>query len=88
MNKLRETIGVLSPGAILLDPAEYFDNCVIGLSEPDNRVVYSVRKIIDLLIDKDGMGEEEAWEYFHYNIAGAHMGEKTPIYVDGIEEWL
>jgi hypothetical protein len=27
------------------------------------------------------MSEEEAWEYFSYNIECAYVGEKTPIYI-------
>ena len=31
---------------------------------------------------RDGMTEEEAQEYFDFNVEGAYMGEKTPIWVD------
>jgi hypothetical protein len=31
---------------------------------------------------KQGMSHEEALEYFDYNVKGAYMGEKTPVWVD------
>jgi hypothetical protein len=43
--------------------------------------VYSICKIIEELV-KDGMDEEEAIEYFDFNVDGAYMGEYTPIYID------
>ena len=43
--------------------------------------VYSVCKIIRELV-KDGMDEEEALEFYDFNIVGAYMGEFTPIYID------
>lgn len=64
-----------------------FDNCVIGyaMDMVDGgsvvRLVYSVPLIINVLVE-DGMDEEEAIEYFDFNIQGAYMGPKTPIYVN------
>lgn len=54
------------------------DNAIIGITT-NMIVVYSADKIIDLL--KHDMLEHEAIEYFNFNIEGAYMGEKTPIYV-------
>jgi len=36
---------------------------------------------IDILISED-MTEEDALEYFYYNVSGAYVGEKTPIWCD------
>ena len=56
------------------------DDAFIGLdaSHPP-RAIYSVEKIIKRL--RKEMSEEEAWEYFGFNIEGAHLGEQTPILV-------
>jgi hypothetical protein len=43
--------------------------------------VYSIDAIIKILMDRDGMDEEEANEFFGFNIAGAHFGPNDPIYV-------
>jgi hypothetical protein len=32
-------------------------------------------------MEKDGMTEEEAYEFVDFNIAGAYMGEETPVIV-------
>jgi hypothetical protein len=42
------------------------------------QLIYSASKCIDILA-KD-MTEEEAVDYFHFNVKGAHMGAKTPIW--------
>jgi len=42
---------------------------------------YSVSKIIEGYV-KDGMTEEEAHEFFQFNVEGAYVGEKTPIFID------
>jgi hypothetical protein len=34
---------------------------------------------------KDGMEYDEALEYFDFNIAGAYVGEQTPIFIHKIE---
>jgi hypothetical protein len=44
-------------------------------------VAYSVEKILDILINRDGMTYEEAIEYYDYNIVGAWMGELTPVFI-------
>ena len=56
-----------------------FEPAIIGQSDADLRVVYSVEKIVDIL--SEDMTREEAVEYYEYNILGAYMGEMTPIYV-------
>jgi hypothetical protein len=58
------------------------DEAFIGLTTNNIRAVYSVQKIIELL-SKD-MSEEDAWEYFNFNIECAYVGEKTPVYLNTI----
>ena len=58
--------------------ADGFDDAVIGY-EPNSMVlIYSVSKCLDILM-KD-MNSEEAHEHFDYNVAGAYVGKKTPIW--------
>ena len=66
-------------GAVLLSG---FDDCIIGVVSEfgnGNRVLYSKEKIIKNLM-KD-MDEEEANEYFDYNIIGGHFGEQNPVFL-------
>jgi hypothetical protein len=58
--------------------ADGFDEAVIGIDQNDMRLIYSVRKCIDILTED--MSEEEAVEYFEYNVASAYVGEQTPIW--------
>lgn len=61
--------------------ADGFDEAVIGLEEPSLRLIYSVKKTIDILI-KEGMTEEDALEHFSYNVSGSYVGELTPIWCE------
>lgn len=58
--------------------ANGFDEAIIGVEENNMRLIYSVSKCIEILT-KD-MSEEEAIDYFHYNVSGSYVGEKTPIW--------
>jgi hypothetical protein len=59
--------------------ADGLNDAIIGVSS-DEKVVYSINKILEILM-LDDMNYEEALDYFCFNIEGAYMGEKTPIYV-------
>jgi len=77
----REEIQEINPDALLCDG---FDEAIIGMAERPNLgpiVAYSVEKMLDIMIARDGMTYEEALEYFDYNIAGAWLGDNTPIYI-------
>lgn len=64
------------PDALLVDG---MDEAIIGVEEKDGRVVYDAEIIIKILSRE--MSEEEAVDYYGYNIVGAYVGEKTPIYI-------
>jgi len=57
-----------------------FDNCIIGVDESSMRLIYSQKKIIKTLC-KD-MSEEEALEYYYYNIDGSYIDAKPIICSD------
>lgn len=58
--------------------ADGFDEAIIGIDDSTMRLIYSVSKCIEIL--ERTMDEEEAVEYFDFNVKGAYMGEKTPIW--------
>jgi hypothetical protein len=58
--------------------ADGFDDAIIGVA--DGKLVYSISKSIAILAKE--MTKEEAVEYFEFNVSGAYVGEKTPIWVD------
>jgi hypothetical protein len=65
--------------------ANEFDEAIIGLDTSAEifRVVYDIDKIIEILMERDEMTEEDAQEHFSYNIQGSYVGKGTPIYVNG-----
>ena len=58
--------------------ADGFDDAIIGLEETSMRLIYSVSKCVEIL--KKDMTEEDAIEYFYYNVLGAYFGQRTPIW--------
>ena len=59
--------------------ADGYDEAIIGVSSKEI-VVYSIQKIVEILM-AEGLSDEEALEFFEYNIEGSYVGEKTPIYI-------
>jgi len=58
--------------------ADGFNDAIIGVDEKSMRLIYSVRKCLEIL--QEYLDEEDAIEYFEYNVSGAWMGDKTPIW--------
>lgn len=58
--------------------ADGFDEAIIGVDENTMRLIYSVKKCIEILM-RD-MTSQDAIEYFSYNVSGSYVGEKTPIW--------
>jgi hypothetical protein len=76
-----EDISEINPDALVCDG---FDEAIIGMAERINLgpvVAYDVDKMIDIMVERDGMTHEEALEYFNFNILGAWMGEFTPVFI-------
>ena len=65
--------------------ADGFDDAVIGIDQNTMRLIYSVRKCIEILV-LQGMSVEDAIEYFDFNTKGSYVGEKTPIWCDDMFE--
>jgi len=59
-----------------------FDEAIIGVSErmgEEPVVAYDTTKIVAIL--SRSMTVDEAYEYFEFNILGAYVGLKTPIFI-------
>jgi hypothetical protein len=77
----RGDISEINPEALLCDG---FDEAIIGMAERINLgpvVAYDVDKMLEIMVERDGMTYEEAQEFFDFNIIGAWMGEFTPIFI-------
>ena len=60
--------------------ADGLDEAIIGVDINSERIIYSVSKVLKILMDRDGMSYDDALEFFEYNIANAHVGDKMPIW--------
>jgi len=63
------------------NPMIFWDNldkAIIGYDDKQMKVIYSSTKIIEELMSQ-GMNDEEAIDWFEYNIDCAYVGEHTPI---------
>ena len=59
-----------------------FDEAIIGVQESiEPKLVYDIDKIAEILITREQMTEEDAYDYISYNITSAYVGEKTPILI-------
>ena len=59
-----------------------FDDAIIGVEESvEQKLIYDIDKIAEILITRDQMTEDDAYEYISFNITSAYVGKKTPILV-------
>jgi hypothetical protein len=68
--------------------ADGLDDAILGVGErcsQPNVIIYSYNKVIDILMERDGMNHEEATEFFDFNIGGAWVGDRTPVWMHEVE---
>ena len=70
---------ILPEGAIILDNSA-FDNSIIGVTL-DGRLIYDYDKMIEELIEDDGMSFDEAMEWIDYNTIRALPYFPNPPYI-------
>ena len=74
-------IDEIAEGAIILDG---LDDAIVGVTVEfgnGRRVLYSADKILNILMERDGMTWHEAVEFYDYNILGLHAGEQNPVFL-------
>lgn len=62
--------------------ADGFDEAVIGIDVVGERIIYSVQGVIDILMERDGMDEQDAIDWYEYNMQSTYVGEHTPIWCE------
>tara|TARA_Y100000310_G_C19950705_1_gene476708 strand:- start:48 stop:353 length:306 start_codon:yes stop_codon:yes gene_type:complete len=77
IEELKQAIESKNPDAMLVDG---HDDALAGY-DTKGRAIYFTDQIIGTLMKRDGMTEEEAVEFFDFNIECAYVGEYTPIYM-------
>jgi hypothetical protein len=78
-----ERIAENNEDAIVLEPRSTFNRAIIG-SDIDDRVVYSVEKIIRALMEDWEIDETDALEHFEYNTLGTFRGmqdNNKPLFI-------
>ena len=85
LRKLREMEIVHKGEPIML--ADGFEEAFVGIARQFGKpiAIYHCDKCIKVLM-KSGMDEDEAEEYFSFNVEGSWNGEQTPAYLDWILE--
>jgi hypothetical protein len=60
-----------------------FDDAILGVVERIGlqTVCYDLNKVIEILI-KQGMDEQDAWDWYQFNMVGAWVGEATPVFLE------
>ena len=79
---IREELADLWDQDLLFMSEPEYDDAIIGVMERAGGspvIAYDTQKILDIL--ERSMPMEEAQEFFEYNILGAYMGDKTPVYI-------
>lgn len=81
----RDKLAEINPEMLLADGLE---DAFIGVTSNHHHAqvaVYSHEKCIKIFIDRDGMSEEEAEEFFQFNTLGAYVGKHGPLFVAEVE---
>ena len=87
---IREHLETMWEGLLYLSERE-FDAAIVGVADRIGMsavVVYDTTKIIDILCEHHGMDREEATEHYEYNIAGAYVGNRTPMFIAMIDDLM
>jgi hypothetical protein len=64
-----------------------YPKAFIGCTSNGN-AIYIKEKIIETLMEEDPtMSDEDAWEFYDFNIEGAYVGQPEPIYIS-LADWV
>jgi len=81
MTKFEDIEEYVGDEALLLEPRDQYDKCIVGSTYHGDCIVYDANLVIQSLITDQGMTEEEALDWFEYNVIGSYMGDGTPIFI-------
>jgi hypothetical protein len=81
ITEIKEWIADYNEEALMADG---FEEAIIGIGQRcscDPVVIYDADKCLEILQERDSMSEEDARDFFYFNVLGAWLGENTPIFV-------
>jgi hypothetical protein len=60
-----------------------FDAAILGVVERIGlqTVCYDLNKVISILMQQ-GMDEQDAWDWYEFNMLGAWVGKATPVFLE------
>jgi hypothetical protein len=70
----------INPDALLADGLE---GAYVGYTVNQHHAivaVYDYEKCVEILVQRDGMTDEEADEFLQFNTLGAYVGENGPLF--------
>lgn len=64
--------------------ADGFERAFLGIGEHDGKSIpiYSVKRAIRILIERDGMSYDDAREYLDFNVLSAFISDPMPIWIE------
>ncbi len=79
--EIKEILAERNPEALMADG---FEDALIGIAQQFTSccACYNRQKCIEILMKRDGMEEDEADEFFEFNVIGAFVGPFTPVFLE------
>ena len=71
--------------------ADGLEDAILGTGgriNMDEVLIYSYDKCVQIFMDRDKMTYEEAVEWMEFNVVGAWMGPKTPIFIHEVPNFM
>ena len=84
-DEIRHHLAEANPDALLADG---LDDALIGYTINTHHAhvaVYSARKCVEVLVDRDGMTPEGADEFLEFNTYCAYIGPNGPLFVECVK---
>ena len=82
---IQEELSEIEPEALYADGFEAaligYVTRIGGLDGAEALAVYDYDACVSILMDRDGMSDEEAVEYMDFNVTGAYVGKGTPCFL-------
>ena len=83
LDEILEHLAEFGEEALLMEPRSDYDDCIIGVGarfHDGPLAIYSVERILAVLMRDDEVDEEGAMEWFEFNVIGGWMGSGTPLF--------
>jgi hypothetical protein len=84
-DKIDDWVNEFYPDTTILI-ADGFEEAFVGVASQFDKpiAIFDRQKCIKILM-RD-MSEDEAYEYFEFNVSGAYVGENTPAFIEFFNE--